>query len=126
MRPDLLAGICRELNRTICRLFGDDSMPPWGDAPTWQRESGIAGVTHAIAAKDCTPEDLHRAWMEHKLADGWKFGDVKDAEAKTHPCLRPYLELPAAQRLKDHVFLATVRALADAPDDPTEQPKAAA
>lgn len=40
------------------------------------------------------------------------YGEVKDGEAKTHPCLVPYEQLPPAQRLKDDLFAAIVRTLA--------------
>jgi hypothetical protein len=36
---------------------------------------------------------------------------VKDPEAKTHPCLVPYDDLPEYQQLKDRVFLAIRREL---------------
>lgn len=40
-----------------------------------------------------------------------KFGPVKDPERKEHPCFVPYDQLPAAQRAKDHIFNAVVRAV---------------
>ncbi len=39
---------------------------------------------------------------------------MKDAEKKEHPCFVPYAELPAKQRMKDHLFGAVVRTLAGA------------
>jgi hypothetical protein len=38
---------------------------------------------------------------------------VKDPDAKTHPCILPYHELPLEQRLKDSLFMAIVHALHD-------------
>jgi hypothetical protein len=54
------------------------------------------------------PRDSHDCWMSHKLRAGWRYGPVKDVEAKTHPCLLPYNELSPAQRVKDDVFSAVV------------------
>jgi len=54
---------------------------------------------------------LHESWCDFKRADGWVFGEVKDAGAKTHPCLVPYAELPEEQKIKDHLFSAIVTAL---------------
>jgi hypothetical protein len=51
--------------------------------------------------------------MADKVAAGWHYGEVKDAEAKTHPCMVAYEELPFEQRVKDHVFRAIVSALKD-------------
>lgn len=67
-----------------------------------------------MANPGATPEQQHDAWMSDKIADGWKFGERKDAGAKTHPCLVPYGQLPADQRLKDHVFRAVVQVMGSA------------
>lgn len=64
-----------------------------------------------MANPNAIPSDSHDNWMKQKLADGWQFGSVKDAVAKTHPCLVPYDALPIDQRVKDHLFAAVVRAL---------------
>lgn len=49
--------------------------------------------------------------MEEKVNDGWVYGEVKDADKKTHPCIVPYNELPEFQKKKDHLFIAIVKAL---------------
>lgn len=51
------------------------------------------------------------AWMDDKLKDGWMYGETKDPEAKTHPCLVPFKELPIFQQKKDALFCAIVDAL---------------
>lgn len=56
--------------------------------------------------------EQHEAWCEHKRAEGWVQGDVKDADAKTHPALLPYEELPEEQKAKDHLFRAVIGSLA--------------
>jgi hypothetical protein len=59
----------------------------------------------------------HEAWCDHKIADGWKYGPVKDAGKKEHPCLVPYDELPPEQKAKDYVFRAIVTSLISRLDD---------
>lgn len=49
--------------------------------------------------------------MKEKIEDGWVYGDEKDTEKKTHPCLVPYEELPEFQKKKDALFQAIVDAL---------------
>ncbi|WP_433355591.1 RyR domain-containing protein [Microtetraspora malaysiensis] len=89
---------------------GDAAVSPhWDDAPEWQRDTMINGVLRALDG--ATPQELHESWHAEKLADGWTYGPVKDAVAKTHPCLVPYEDLPDAQRLKDYMFQAIVRAI---------------
>lgn len=57
------------------------------------------------------PEDQHKAWVAEKKSQDWIYGEVKDANAKTHPCLVPYAELPEHQKLKDAVFQSIVDAV---------------
>jgi hypothetical protein len=105
-----VARLCHEVNRAYCRAIGDFSQVPWGQAEEWQRQSAIAGAQKAVDDPDATPEQMHESWMAQKIADGWKYGDEKDPEAKTHPCLIPYHDLPLQQRTKDHLFLGVVNA----------------
>ncbi|MCF8784132.1 RyR domain-containing protein [Rhodococcus ruber] len=112
MNTAAIARICHEANRAVQIETGDPAVSPqWNDAPEWQRASAIEGVEKAQAG--ATPEQLHESWCEFKRADGWVFGEVKDADAKTHPCLVPYSELPPEQRAKDALFQAIVHALSE-------------
>jgi hypothetical protein len=43
--------------------------------------------------------------------NGWAYGPVKDADAKTRPCGVPYEELPVEQHRKHVLFKAIVAAL---------------
>ncbi len=107
-----IAKTCHEVNRAYCQSIGDASQPAWADAPEWQKSSAVNGVNfHRSAAVRVTPEQSHESWLAEKAATGWKFGPVKDAEKKEHPCFLPYGELPAAQRVKDALFGAVVEAL---------------
>jgi hypothetical protein len=108
----MIAAVCHEANGEWCAWHGDYSQPAWGDAPEWQISSAIDGVQHALAHPDAKPEDSHNNWLASKIADGWVYGEVKDPEAKTHPCIVPYDQLPVWQQKKDKLFLAIVRALA--------------
>lgn len=105
------AEVAHEVNRAYCRTLGDFSLLPWSECEEWQRESVIKGVRHAIANRDATPESMHQAWFEHKRAEGWTYGAVKDADRKMHPCMVSFQALPKAQRTKDHLFLAVVRTM---------------
>lgn len=107
----LIAACCHEVNRVVQRAAGEEPSPPWPDAPDWQRDSAIAGVHAVLDGRATSPEEQHELWCAHKRADGWVYGPVKDAEAKTHPCLVPYDELPAIQRAKDETFRAIVLTL---------------
>lgn len=106
-----IAKVAHEVNRAYCAAIGDNSQPVWEEAPEWQRESALAGVQAILNDPSITPAQSHIGWSDQKFADGWTYGEVKDVEAKTHPCLVTYDELPLEQRIKDYLFGAVVRSL---------------
>lgn len=97
-----------DVNRAYCNALGDLSQPTWEDAPEWQKKSARDGVKYHLDHPEATPEQSHESWLAEKKADGWVYGDVKDTEKKTHPCFRPYAELPESQRVKDYLFKGVV------------------
>lgn len=106
-----IARVAHEINRAYCLGTGDTSQPAWADAPDWQKDSAINGVRFHLLA-DRTPEQSHESWLAEKAAAGWAYGPIKDPVAKTHPCFRPYAELPQEQRVKDYLFKAVIESLA--------------
>ena len=116
MKTIAIAMMCHAINAAYCQSMGDDSQPTWDDAPDWQRNSAIAGVEMHLANPDATPEQSHESWYKQKEAEGWKYGEVKDAEKKEHPCFLPYEELPDEQKAKDYLFRTTVHLVKHLPD----------
>lgn len=109
-----VARIVHEANRAYCQSTGDHSQPPWAQAPDWQKSSAMQGVDAILEGRVTRPEQSHESWLAEKTRDGWKYGPVKDPVTKKHPCFVPYPDLPLAQRLKDVIFFAIVRAILDA------------
>lgn len=107
------ARAAHEANRAYCIALGDASQLPWDEAPEWQRTSCTNGA-RLVLTKDIGPRESHESWMREKRETGWFYGPVKDPEAKTHPCMLPYEQLPAEQRAKDSIFGAVVRAVGNA------------
>jgi hypothetical protein len=111
-KEDLIVAIamaCHQQNKAWCEAHGDMSQPAWADAPEWQKKSAVMGVEAGL--QDPRPEASHERWMEHKKSEGWVYGEVKDPEAKTHPCMVPYSDLPPEQKAKDHFFTSMVTML---------------
>ena len=106
------ARAAHEANRAYCLALGDTSQPAWEDAPEWQRVSATKGVEGVWAGN--TPRQSHEGWLAEKVATGWRYGPVKNPEAKEHPCMVAYEELPTSQRVKDHIFVKVVRAVSEA------------
>ena len=108
---EAIAKICHEANRNYCQSIGDFSQLPWEEAPSWQRESAINGVSAIITGIVTSPGDSHDSWLKEKREQGWKFGPVKDSERKEHPCFVEYEDLPLIQQKKDELFFTIVCAL---------------
>lgn len=106
-----IAQVAHEMNRAYCQAIGDNTQPSWEDAPQWQKDSAIKGVYFHLDNPDASPSASHESWLKQKEAEGWKYGEVKDAEKKEHPCYVSYDQLPVEQHAKDYLFKQTVRSL---------------
>lgn len=116
MKALLIAAVAYAVNVAYAQSLGDDSLPAWSEAPQDHRDRILAGVQMHIDNPDTTPEQAHVQWLAAMTSQGWTHGEVKDVEAKKHPCILPFAELPQAQRSKDSIFRAVVHALKDLPD----------
>jgi hypothetical protein len=106
-----IAKVCHQANKAWCESDGDYSQKDWLEAEQWQIQSAVSGVKFCVENPDAPASAMHDNWSKEKLADGWVYGKVKDAEKKTHPCLVPFEELPLFQQKKDKLFSAIVDAL---------------
>lgn len=106
-----IARVCYEANRAWCAAHGDDSQPRYADAAHWQLVSIENGVRFHMANPQASASASHANWMAEKLADGWVYGEDKDPEKKTHPCIVPFDQLPEQQQAKDRMFKGIVHAL---------------
>ena len=46
-------------------------------------------------------KNVHEVWAETRIKQGWKYGEQRNDELKTHPCLVPYEDLPEAEKAYD-------------------------
>jgi hypothetical protein len=104
---DQMARTAYEVNRAYAAQNGDLSFKPWDEADQWQKDTIYAGVNSHLSGT-VSPEQSHQLWWDHKIKEGWVYGEVKDPEKKTHPCMVPYEDLPPFQRTKDHLFKAVI------------------
>lgn len=72
---EIIARACHEANAAIC-IHNDEEFHHWNDAPEWQRDAAIDGVETILNDPSITPEDLHKAWMDKKIDDGWTYGQL--------------------------------------------------
>lgn len=101
-------------NARLTEATGNNPGPShkdWYEAEQWQRDSAIKGISFRLGNPDSGHDAQHNAWMEEKVAGGWVYGEVKDANAKTHPCIVPFEKLPHFQQKKDKLFCEIVDSL---------------
>ena len=106
-----VAKACYEANKVLCEGLLDFSQKHWHEAEEWQRESAVKGVEYFILHPDAPDSAQHDAWVKDKLDTGWVFGETKDPEAKTHPCIISFDQLPFRQQSKDTLFKAVCKVL---------------
>lgn len=46
-------------------------------------------------------KNVHEVWSEARIQQGWTYGEQRNDELKTHPCLVPYEELPESEKEYD-------------------------
>ena len=46
-------------------------------------------------------KNVHEVWAETRIRQGWTYGEQRNDELKTHPCLIPYEELPEEEKEYD-------------------------
>ena len=106
-----IALVCHQANKAWCEANDDRTQIDWHGAEHWQRQSAIKGVEFRLKNPNAGHDTQHNSWLEEKINDGWVYGEIKDAEAKTHPCIIEFDKLPEFQKKKDALFCAIVDSL---------------
>lgn len=108
----LIAKVVHEVNRAACEAAGDMSQVPWDQASDDAHRSTLRSVHFVLENPDATPASQWAQWKEGKITQGWVYGPVKNADAKTHPCLvDDYTQVPYQDRIKDDLVNAVVNAM---------------
>ena len=55
-------------------------------------------------------KNVHEVWSEMRLKEGWIYGEKRNDDLRTNPCLVPYEELPEEEKAYDrNTALETLR-----------------
>ena len=46
-------------------------------------------------------KNVHEVWAQSRISQGWVYGEERNDDMKTHPCLVPYEELPEIEKAYD-------------------------
>lgn len=64
----------------------------------------LAHLTERLA------ENVHETWAQGRMREGWIYGECRDDQRKTTPCLVPYEKLPEQEKAYDRETVsATLR-----------------
>lgn len=57
-------------------------------------------------------KNAHDIWARQRLAEGWRYGPIRDDAEKQHPCLVPYEDLPESEKQYDrNAAMETLKAI---------------
>jgi hypothetical protein len=116
MTHEQIARITYAANRAYAQSLGDNSFAE--EWEPWQKATLLKGVDFHFSNLEIgvepSPSESHESWLAEKVANGWKYGPVKDPEKKEHPCMVAYESLPIEQRMKDYLFSSIVKAFWEA------------
>lgn len=60
--------------------------------------SGVELPEELMALTEKIAENVHENWSASRIAEGWTYGEKRDDEKKTTPCLVPYSCLPEQEK----------------------------
>jgi hypothetical protein len=56
-----------------------------------------------MAVVERLARNVHEAWARERIADGWRWGPVRDDQDRRHPSLVPYEDLGEEERKYDRI-----------------------
>lgn len=57
-------------------------------------------------------ENTHDHWARQRITEGWRYGPQRNDDARHHPCLVPYDQLPESEKEYDRITsLGTLKAI---------------
>ena len=63
--------------------------------------SGVELPEELVQLVEEMAKNVHEVWARERIAQGWTYGEQRNDELKTHPCLVAYEDLPEDEREYD-------------------------
>lgn len=76
-----------------------------GEAVWWSVQGSIVMTQSSLI--EMLAEAVHEEWVRGRKAEGWTYGEKRDDDAKTNPCMVPYAELPESEKEYDRATATT-------------------
>ena len=72
--------------------------------------SGVALPQSLVELTEEIARNVHEVWAQGRIDEGWTYGEERDDEKKTTPCLVPYDQLSESEKEYDRsTALETLR-----------------
>ncbi len=106
------AMVINETLRGWRMAIGDEVIDTWADAAQAQRDIHIASIDWYMESPQSTAKAFHDQWRAWMYDNGWTWGEARDVEAKKHPLIVPWDDLPPLQQIKTRLCVAVMSIMA--------------
>ena len=109
-----IARIAYEASRQFLLIFGT-VVADWDtlgqDTPDAQ-QLWLQQTSEALGQPTASAAEVHEAWVDLRLKDGWTWGDHLDLKRWRHPLLMPFRKLTEREQTRQTLVLNAIRAVA--------------
>jgi hypothetical protein len=104
--------IVYDLLRSFNRTFHNQQIPEFADAEEWEQAAATSSFIYVRDHPELSPPEIHREWLGIMRDQGWEYGEKMDPEARTHPHMRVWEDLPPWARRMLYITVTVVHILA--------------
>ncbi|MFA5154602.1 MAG: hypothetical protein WC554_18805 [Clostridia bacterium] len=104
-----IAALCSQIINAVRLVNGEDDLEIFDLLTEEEQKARARNVEIVINDPNMSQEAQHVEWLKCMHSLGWKWGEITDRKNKIHNCLVSYEDLPFLQKLKDHLFIQTVK-----------------
>ncbi len=104
-----VAALCSQIINAVRLVNGEDELECFDLLGAEEQNARAKNVMAVIKNPNMSMKEQHDMWMNDLLAMGWKWGEATNRKNKIHNCLVNYEDLNFLQKLKDHLFIETVK-----------------
>jgi len=110
-KKEFIGKVAFNVLQIVRKYNNEDQIENWNDLNQERKNQVLKTVEAVFNNPKITAYDMHDEWEKAKLDNGWKYAPVTDRSKKLHSCLVPFEALNIFQKMKDDIFIETVKQL---------------